>query len=52
MTLIYNDRRLVISVFSAIIEKHAPIREMRVSDENSLWVTIELKYLMMSRDRL
>ena len=40
------------SVFSAIIEKHAPIREIRVSDKNSPWITNELKSLMKSRDRL
>ena len=40
------------SVFSAVIEKHAPSREMRVSDKNSSWVNSELKYLMKSRDTL
>ena len=40
------------SVFSAIIEKHAPMREMRISDKNSPWITRELKSLMISRDRL
>ena len=40
------------SVFSAIIEKHAPLREMRVSDTNSPWITNELKSLMKSRDGL
>ena len=40
------------SVFSAIIEKHAPMREMRISDKNSPWITSELKSLMISRDRL
>ena len=40
------------SMFFAVIEKHAPIREMRVSDKNSPWVNSELKYLMKSRDKL
>ena len=40
------------SLFSAIIEKHAPMREMRVLDRNSPWITSELKSLMTSRDRL
>ena len=39
-------------LFSAVIEKHAPIREMRVSDKNSPWVNSELKYLMKSSDKL
>ena len=40
------------SLFSAIVEKHAPIRELRVSDRNSPWITSEPKSLMISRDRL
>ena len=40
------------SVFSAIIEKLAPMRDMRISDKNSPWITRELKSLMISRDRL
>ena len=39
-------------MFSAIIGKHAPMREMRISDKNSPWITRELKSLMISRDRL
>ena len=39
------------SLFSAIVEKHTPMREMRISDRNSLWITSELKSLMISRDR-
>ena len=39
------------SMFSAVIEKHAPIIAMRVSDTNSSWVNSELKYLMKSRDK-
>ena len=41
-----------LSLFSAIVEKHAPVREMRVSDRNSSWIMSELKSLMISRDRL
>ena len=40
------------SIFSVIIEKHASMREMRISDKNSPWITSELKSLMISRDRL
>ena len=40
------------SIFSAIIEKHAPMREMRISDKNFPWITSELKSLMISRGRL
>ena len=40
------------SLLSAIIQRHAPMREMRVSDKNSPWIAIELKFLMVSRDRL
>ena len=37
---------------SKIIEKHAPMSEIRVSDRYSQWITSELKSLTMSRDRL
>ena len=40
------------SLFSAVIEKHAPTREMRVSDRNSPWINTELELLMKSRDKL
>ena len=40
------------SLFSAITEKHAPMREMRVSHKNSPWITSELKSLMILRDML
>ena len=40
------------SLFSAVIEKHAPTREMRVSDRNSPWINTEIKLLMKSRDKL
>ena len=39
-------------MFSAVTEKHAPIREMRVSDKNSPWINSELKCLMKSREKL
>ena len=40
------------SLFSAIVERHVPMREMRVLERNSPWITSELKSLMISRDRL
>ena len=40
------------SIFSAIIEKHAPIRKTRISDKNSPWVNNELKSLMKLRYKL
>ena len=39
------------SLFSTIVEKLAPMREMRVSDRNSPWITSELKSMMISRDK-
>ena len=40
------------ALFSSIVEKHAPIRDIRVSDRNCPWVNADLKALMKSRDRL
>ena len=40
------------SLFSTVIEKHAPTMEMRVSDRNSQWINTELKLLSKSRDKL
>ena len=40
------------SLFSLIIEKHAPIREMRVSEKYCPWVNKDLKALMLTRDKL
>ena len=40
------------SLFSAIVEKHAPMKDMRVSDWNSPWITNKLNSLMISKDRL
>ena len=39
-------------LFSSIIEKHAPTRDIRVSDRNCPWVNADLKALMKSRDCL
>ena len=39
-------------LFSSIIEKHAPTRDIRVLDRNCPWVNADLKALMKSRDRL
>ena len=38
-------------LFSFIREKHAPIRDITVSDRNCPWVNSELKAMMKSRDR-
>ena len=40
------------SLFSAIVEKHAPMREMTASDRNSPWIMSRLKSLMIFKDRL
>ena len=40
------------ALFSLIIEKHAPLREMRVFEKYCPWIDKDLKGLMMSRDRL
>ena len=40
------------SIFSFVIEKHAPMREIIVSDRNCPWINRELKLLMKSRDEL
>ena len=40
------------SLSSAVIEKHAPTRDMRVSDRNSPWINTEIKLLMKSRDKI
>ena len=39
-------------LFSSIIEKHAPTRDIKVLDRNCPWVNADLKALMKSRDRL
>lgn len=40
------------SFFSAVIDKHAPMREMKVSYWNCPWLNKELKSPMKSRDKL
>ena len=40
------------SVFSALIEKHVPYRELRVSEKYCPWVTLQLKNLIRKRDNL
>ena len=40
------------ALFSSIIGKHAPLREMRVSEKYCPWIDKDLKGLMITRDRL
>ena len=40
------------NLFSLVIEKHAPLKEMRVSEKYCPWIDKDLKGLMMTRDRL
>ena len=40
------------NLFSAIIEKHAPMTEMRVSETYCPWIDKDLKKLMQTRDKL
>ena len=40
------------AIFSGRIEKHAPLREMRVSKKHCPWIDKDLKNLMRARDRL
>ena len=37
---------------SDIIEKHAPLRERRVTERFSPWITPKLKQLLRARDKL
>ena len=39
-------------MFSLILEKHAPVRNRRVSEKISPWLTKDLKQLSATRDRL
>ena len=39
-------------ILSDIIEKHAPLRESRVTERFSPWITPELKQLLRARDKL
>ena len=47
-TLVNNWSKL----FSLIIEKHAPITEMRVSEKYCPWIDKDRRDLMHTRDRL
>ena len=40
------------SLFSLIIDKHAPITEMRVSEKYCPWIDKDLRALMQTRDKL
>ena len=40
------------SLFSLVIEKHAPVQTMRVSDKYCPWVNADLRELIKSRDKL
>ena len=40
------------ALFSMIIDKHAPIMQMRVSEKYCPWINQELKALMRNRDRM
>ena len=40
------------SLFSSVIEKHAPVQKMRVSDKYCPWVNADLRALIKSRDKL
>ena len=40
------------AIFSALIEKHAPLREMRASEKYCPWIDRDLKNLMRTRDKL
>ena len=46
--LVSNWSRL----FSSVIEKHAPVQNMRVSDKYYPWVNADLRTLIKSRDKL
>ena len=51
----HNGNKLVEEwspLFSAMIEKYAPIREMRVSDRNCPWLNSDLKALLKPKDKL
>ena len=40
------------ALFSMIIDKHAPIMQMRVSEKYCPWINQDLKALMRNRDRM
>ena len=39
-------------VFSEVIEKHAPLRQIRVSEKYCPWINSDLKNLIITRDGL
>ena len=51
-----NDVNLLVqnwsNIFSLVIDKHAPLREIHVSEKYCVWINSKLKNLMISRDRL
>ena len=47
-----NAVRLWSSHLSSIIEKHAPLRERRVTERFSPWITPDLKQLFRTRDKM
>ena len=40
------------ALFSMIIDKHAPLMQMRVSEKYCPWINQDLKALMRNRDRM
>ena len=56
--IVYNSHRLDNAVrlwssrLSSIIEKHAPLRERRVTERFSPWITPDLKQLFRTRDKM
>ena len=40
------------SMFSFVIEKHAPLKEIRVSERYCLWINKDLKSLMRTRNKI
>ena len=40
------------NVFSQVIEKHAPLRQIHVSEKHCPWINSDLKNLIRTRDRL
>ena len=51
-----NDVNVVVSkwtnMFSLILEKHAPVRNRRVSDKLCPWLTSDFKLMCKARDKL
>ena len=40
------------TLFSLVIDKHAPLKSLQVSEKYCLWINKDLRCLMRSRDRL